>query len=152
MCSTVRTSCGKSSFPPPRRAQPASRVQISVSLHPSLSPDLDLSICIFCSGTQLGPDGWGAVLEAAERLKALTAVEPLGPAWGEVREGRLLALDLNDRRDQGLVVACVTRYLWWSASCLTSIDIRRPAFHSHCRVCVCVGACLCERARALVCV
>ena len=83
------------------------------------------TLCIFCSGNQLGPDGWGAVLEAAERLKALTAVEPLGAAWVDVREGKLLALDLNGRRDQGLVAACMTRYLWRSASCLTSIDIRR---------------------------
>ena len=66
--------------------------------------------------------GWAAVMEAAEGCGALEAVD--GLAWRAMLRGGLQTLDLADKGDGGLAVACGTRYLSRSGSCLTRLDLR----------------------------
>ena len=76
------------------------------------------------SGNEMGRDGWGAVMAAAEGCSALEELS--GVEWRAMLGGGLKTLDLGGKRDEGLAVACATRYLGRSASCLTELNMRCP--------------------------
>ena len=66
------------------------------------------------------------MLEAAEVLAGLTAVEPLGAAWRGLKVGSLESLELGGtlRDEEGLVGVVAAGYLGRSASCLTRLNMR----------------------------
>ena len=100
------------------------QISFSISyLFHSLS--LYLFQSVLCRENSLGMDGSRAMLEAAERLGASIVGNVLEAAWYSVWRGALRTLDLIGTWNADLSVACVTRYLGRSASCLTSINMRR---------------------------
>jgi len=80
-------------------------------------------------GNDMGAEGWGAAMDAAEGCPVLAALD--GAPWREMLAGGLEALDLSGKGDAGLAEACATRYLARSASRLTRLDLRlAPAITS----------------------